>query len=124
MLDIRADLDRIGRQQTFIRKLAAKAISKALSDPFLALSLGDNVIGYLKADQSLSRDDVNELVRAFKTVDVNDPNSVRFETLPVDPDPDNPNVTLVPAASAEDVVRQLRTFGDDTPSPRRSSRRR
>ena len=117
VFDIRADLDRIGRQQTFIRQLAAKAISKSLSDPFLALSLSSDVIGYLKADQTLSRDDVNALVRAFKTVDVNDPNSVRFETLPVDPDPDNPNVTLVPAAGAEDVVRQLRTFGDDTPKP-------
>jgi hypothetical protein len=54
-------------------------------------------------------------VRAFKTVDVNDPNSVRFETLPVDPDPDNPNVTLVPAADADQVIEQLRTFGDNTP---------
>jgi hypothetical protein len=53
-------------------------------------------------------------VRAFRTLDVNDPNSVRFETLPTDPDPDNPNVTLVPAASAADVVAQLNTFGDDT----------
>ena len=117
LFDIRADLDRIGRQQTFIRQLASKAISKALSDPFLAVSLTDNVIGYLKADQNLSRDDVNLLVRSFRTVDVNDPNSVRFETLPVDPDPANPKVTLVPAASAQDVIQQLRTFGDNTPKP-------
>jgi LCP family protein required for cell wall assembly len=117
LLDQRADLDRIQRQQSFIRKLAGLAISKALSDPFLAVSLADNVIGYLKADQNLSRDDVNALIRAFKTVDVNDPNSVRFETLPVDPDPENPNVTLVPAAAADAVVAQLRTFGDDTPKP-------
>jgi len=115
VLDQRADLDRIQRQQSFIRKLAGLAISKALSDPFLAVSLTDNVIGYLKADQNLSRDDVNALVRAFKTVDVNDPNSVRFETLPVAPDPDNPNVTLVPSTDADAVVQQLRTFGDDTP---------
>jgi LCP family protein required for cell wall assembly len=117
VLDQRADLDRIQRQQSFIRKLAGIAISKALSDPFLAVSLTDNVIGYLKADQNLNRDDVNALVRAFKTVDVNDPNSVRFETLPVDPDPQNPNVTLVPPAAADAVVQQLRTFGDNTPKP-------
>ncbi len=116
-LDIRADLDRIQRQQSFIRKLASVAISKALSDPFLAVSLADNVIGYLKADQNLSRDDVNALIKAFKTVDVNDPNSVDFTTLPVDPDPDNPNVTLVPSAAADAVVQQLRTFGDDSPKP-------
>jgi LCP family protein required for cell wall assembly len=115
LLDQRADLDRIARQQSFIRKLAGLAISKSLSDPFLAVSLTDNVLKYVKADQNLSRSDVNALVRAFKTVDVNDPNSVRFETLPVDPDPDNPNVTLVPAADADQVIQQLRTFGDNTP---------
>ena len=77
-----------GASRTFIRKLAGLAISKSLSDPFLALSLADNVLGYISADQGLSRDDVNALVRAFRTVDVNDPNSVRFETLPVEhPDP-------------------------------------
>ena len=59
LLDQRSDLDRIARQQSFIRKLAGTAISKALSDPFLAVSLADSVIGYLKADQNLSRDDVN-----------------------------------------------------------------
>ena len=48
------------------------------------MSLTDNVLKYVKADEALSRDDVNALVRAFKTVDVNDPNSVRFETLPVE----------------------------------------
>jgi LCP family protein required for cell wall assembly len=115
LLDIRADLDRIVRQQSFIRKLSGIAIQKALGDPFLAVSLADNVIGYLKADQALSRDDVNALIRAFKTVDVNDSNSIRFETIPVDPDPDNPNVTLVPSADAESVLAQLRTFGDATP---------
>ena len=37
LLDQRADLDRIARQQAFIRKLAGLAISKSLSDPFLAV---------------------------------------------------------------------------------------
>ena len=51
LLDLRADLDRIARQQTFIRKLAGLAISKSLSDPFLAVDLADNVLGYIKADE-------------------------------------------------------------------------
>ena len=117
LLDQRADLDRIGRQQQFIRKLAGLAISKSLSDPFLGVQLIDNVLGYVSADQSLSRDDVNALVRAFRTVDVNDQSSVRFETLPVDPDPNNPNVTLVPSADADAVIQQLRSFGDNAPKP-------
>ena len=61
LLDIRADLDRITRQQSFIRKLAGLAIQRSLSDPFLAVSLTDNVLKYIKADQKLSRDDVNAL---------------------------------------------------------------
>jgi LCP family protein required for cell wall assembly len=115
LLDIRADLDRIPRQQAFMRKLAGLAIQKSLGDPFLAVDLADRVLGYVQADQNLSRGDVNALIRAFRTVNVNDPKAVRFETLPVDPDPDNPMVTLVPSADAEAVVAQLRTFGDNTP---------
>ncbi len=80
------------------------------------MSLADNVLGYVKADQTLSRDDVNALVRAFKTVDVNDPNSVRFETLPVEQYPADPN-RLIASPDADAVVQQLRTFGDDTPKP-------
>ena len=52
---MRADLDRIARQQAFIRKLAGLAISKSLSDPFLAVDLADNVLKYIKADEGLSR---------------------------------------------------------------------
>ena len=80
LLDVRADLDRIDRQQRFIRKLAGLAISRALGDPFLALDLTNNVLEYIHADEGLSRDNVNQLVRAFRTLDVNDPNAVRFET--------------------------------------------
>ena len=115
-LDVRSDLDRIVRQQQFIRKLAGLAISRALGDPFLAVSLADNVLQYIHADQSLSRDDVNALIRAFRTVDVYDQNSIRFETLPVDPWPQDPN-RLIAAPDADSVVQQLRTFGDDTPQP-------
>jgi LCP family protein required for cell wall assembly len=115
LLDVRADLDRIPRQQDFIRKLAGVAIAKSLSDPFLAIQIADNVLGDIKADQSLTRDDVNGLIRAFKTVNVNDQNSVDFQTLPTVPDPSNPNVTLVPGPGADDLINQLRTFGDTTP---------
>ena len=81
------------------------------------MELIDNVLGYISADKGLSRDDVNALVRAFRTVDVNDQSSVRFETLPVDPDPNNPNVTLVPSADADAVIQELRSFGDNSPKP-------
>ncbi len=115
-LDNWSDLDRITRQQSFIRKLAGLAISKSLSDPFLAVKLADHVLQYVKADEGLSRDDVNALIRAFKTVDVNDSNAVRFETLPVgtyEPDPNR----VIASAAAEPVIEQLRTFGNNAPKP-------
>jgi LCP family protein required for cell wall assembly len=111
-----SDLERIQRQQYFIKKLAGLAISRSLSDPFLALSLTDNVLKYITADQNLSRDDVNALVRAFRTVNVNDTNSIRFTTLPFETYPENPN-RVQPAPEAAAVIDQLRTFGDDTPKP-------
>jgi LCP family protein required for cell wall assembly len=114
LLDVRADLDRIDRQQRFIRKLAGLAISRALGDPFLALDLTNNVLEYIHADEALSRDNVNQLVRAFRTLDVNDPNAVRFETLPVEQYEPDPN-RLIASPAADAVIAQLNTFGDDTP---------
>jgi len=115
LLDVRADLDRIPRQQAFIRKLAGLAISKSLGDPFLAVDLADNVLKYVTVDQNLGRSEVNELIRAFRTVNVNDPSSLEMITLPVAADPQNPNVTLVPGDGADAVIARLNTFGSDAP---------
>lgn len=115
LLDVRADLDRIPRQQAFIRKLAGLAISKSLGDPFLAVDLADNVLKYVTVDQNLGRDEVNSLIRAFKTVNVNDPSSLEMITLPVAADPQNPTVTLVPGAGSDEVIARLNTFGASGP---------
>jgi LCP family protein required for cell wall assembly len=117
LLDVRSDLDRIQRQQAFIRKLAGVAIERSLGDPFLATEVADKVLGYMTADQNLSRGDVNALIRAFRTVNVNS-SSIRFETLPTLPNPDNPMVTLVPDETLDaPVIAAVRTFGDNTPKP-------
>jgi LCP family protein required for cell wall assembly len=110
------DLHRIARQQEFIRKLAGIAISKSLGDPFLALDISDRVLGDIKADQNLQRSDVNALINAFRTIDVNDTSSVQFETIPTTPDPANPKSTLVLAGGAQQMIDQLRTFGSETPT--------
>jgi LCP family protein required for cell wall assembly len=111
------DIYRIQRQQDFIRKLAGLAISRSLGDPFVALDVADRVLTYVRLDEGVGRDEVNSLIKAFRTVDVNDPNSVRFETLPVTPNPADPNSSLVLAEGAEQMIDRLRTFGDSTPKP-------
>jgi LCP family protein required for cell wall assembly len=109
-----SDLERIPRQQNFIRKLAALAISKSLSDPFLAVDLAESVLKYVTADQALGRGEVNDLVKAFRTVDVNDPTSLEMVTLPVVADPADPN-RVIPADGADAVVDALNTFGGHSP---------
>jgi LCP family protein required for cell wall assembly len=114
------DIHRIERQQDFIRKLLGVAISRSLGNPFIALSIANDALDYMKVDQGIGRDQVNQLINAFRSVDVNDPNSVRFETIPwaVDPNP-SPALgsTLVLAPGAQDMLDQLRAFGSNTPPP-------
>ena len=112
--DLRADLDRIPRQQSFIRRLTGLAISKSLGDPTIAFELADNVLQYLTVDQNLGRSEINALVRAFRTVDVNDSSSLQMVTLPVVADPNDRN-RVIPADDADTVVAALNTFGATTP---------
>jgi LCP family protein required for cell wall assembly len=113
------DIHRIERQQMFIRELASVAIQKSLGDPFAALDIADNALGYLKADTNLSRSDVNSLIEAFRTVDVNNPNSIDFETLPweVNPSQEFGDSLLPLQPAADQMVAQLETFGDTPPPP-------
>ena len=109
------DIYRIQRQQEFIRKLAGIAISRSLGDPFVAIDVADRVLMYVRLDEGVGRDEVNSLIKAFRTVDVNDRNSVKFETMPVTPNPADDGSSLVLAEGAQEMIDRLRTFGDNTP---------
>ena len=89
----------------------------------MAIDISDSVLQYLKLDEGVGRDEVNALIKAFRTVDVNDPNSVQFETIPSAVNPADRN-TLVPAEGSDEMVNQLRTFGDNTPRASVGARRR
>ena len=117
-IDIVPDIARIGRQQKFIRNLAGVAIEQSLSDPFAALDIADRVQSYLGIDSTFGRDELNQLVRAFRTIDVNDSNALEFATIPWKPNPAEPLVTLVlDQEPANEMVKRLEMFGD-TPPPR------
>src|SRR5439155_3649909 len=89
------DLYRIARQQQFIRELVGIAVNRSLGDPSVAVDVSDRVLQYLKADQNLSRGDVNALIRSFRTVDANNTSSLDMETVPVTPNPTDPGSTLI-----------------------------
>ena len=76
------DLHRIERQQSFLRRLGAQAFKQSVNDPLAANKIVDKTLPKLKADNSLSRDDINKLIRSFRKVDPNDPNTLQTVTLP------------------------------------------
>ncbi len=108
----RSDLDRILRQQDFIRKLAAKASAQAGRNPLDAIDIANAVVPKLKIDEQLSTNDILRLVRTFRNVDPSQPGALDMQTLPVGPAPSNPNRLVVKDAEAAPLLDQLRTFGD------------
>ncbi len=75
-----ADLDRIKRQQYFLRSLGQTALEHGASNPLTALHLADAVASSLTGDRTLSNNDLKSLVRVFRGLN---PASVEMITLPV-----------------------------------------
>ncbi len=76
------DIDRIARQQEFMRKLAGLAVQKSLNDPLTANDIADRVLENLKIDDGLTKGDIFELIDAFRTINPNDQSALEFQTLP------------------------------------------
>jgi LCP family protein required for cell wall assembly len=112
------DLHRIERQQTFLRRLGAQAFKQSVNDPLAANHIVDKTFPKLKADNSLSRDDINKLIRSFRKVDPNDPNSLQTVTLPTVVGPTTPSlgsVLQLKEPDAELVLARLRDFNSGPP---------
>jgi hypothetical protein len=108
------DLHRIERQQTFMRRLASEAFHQAVKSPLTANDIADKTIPKLKADNSLNRGDINKLIRSFRKVDPNDPNSLQTVTLPTVPGPTTKSLGSVlelKQPDADAVLARLRNFG-------------
>ena len=78
----RADIDRIERQQDFIKRLGRIAVQRPTDDPSIAPELADNLIPNLTADHAFDRDSFNELVRSFMGLTDGTGGGPIFETLP------------------------------------------
>ena len=109
-LDIsgRSDLDRIDRQQGFIRKLAALAAHKGANNPIVALDVADSVVPKLQMDGQLSKGDIFRLVNIFRKVNPNDSSAIEMVTVPTKPA--GADLALQQPA-AEQLLARLRTFG-------------
>jgi LCP family protein required for cell wall assembly len=112
------DLHRIERQQSFLRRLGAQAFKQSVNDPLAANKIVDKTLPKLKADNSLSRDDINKLIRSFRKVDPNDPNTLQTVTLPTVVGPTTQSLGSVlnlKQPDADLVLARLRDFNSGPP---------
>lgn len=75
-----SDIDRIGRQQDFIRRIMKKAVSQGLSNPLTLNRLIDIGVQNVRVDQQMSTKDITTVAKRFRSID---PDTVDMLTLPV-----------------------------------------
>jgi LCP family protein required for cell wall assembly len=115
------DLHRIERQQSFLRRLGAGAFKQSVDDPLAANRIADKTLPKLKVDNSLTREDINKLITAFRKVDPNDPNSIQMVTLPTVVGPTTKSLGSVldlKQPDAELVLAGLRNFTTGPAQPK------
>jgi LCP family protein required for cell wall assembly len=107
--DGRADLDRIPRQQYFLRTLSRAAVKKAGTDPLGINSLLTAIFKNLAHDQYLSYGEITSLAYTFR--DLN-PSKVDMSTLPVANSPyrEFPAQVVAKFPDAGGVINQLASF--------------
>ena len=108
-----ADLDRIPRQQYFLRTLSQAAIDKTGSDPFAITALADAVFKHLGHDQNLKLSELNTLASTFRDLK---PSKIEMMTLPITEDPAWAGHVIAKYPDANAVVAQLANFPTPTVS--------
>jgi LCP family protein required for cell wall assembly len=112
----RSDIDRIQRQQDFIKKLGRIAVQSTLDDPLIARDLADKMIPNLTADTDFDRAAFNQLVQAFVGLSGGSGGSggPTFETLPWEMGNASGSFLLVKQPEADAMLAILR---GDAPIP-------
>jgi LCP family protein required for cell wall assembly len=107
-----SDIDRIPRQQYFLRTVAQAAIDRTNDNPFRIIGLVNAVMTHLTTDQALTLNELKALVRTFGHLR---PADIAMTTLPWAPDPSNPNRVVVKYPDATAVLDQLANFTPPRP---------
>jgi LCP family protein required for cell wall assembly len=111
-----SDIDRIGRQQDFIRRIMKKAVSSGLSNPLTLNRLIDIGVENVRVDQEMSTKDITTLARRFRSID---PDSVDMLTLPTtDGFAGGAAVQLLDTAKAREYIDRLNGITADPVSVR------
>jgi LCP family protein required for cell wall assembly len=107
-----SDIDRIPRQQYFLRTVAQAAINKTNDDPLRLIDLVDAIVRHLTTDQTLKYGELKALVRTFQGLK---PADVAMTTLPWKTDPADNARVLVKYPDATAILDQLATFTPPKP---------
>ena len=108
-----SDLDRIARQQDFIRRIMRKAISSGLSNPLTLNRLIGIGVTNVRVDQAMSTKDITNLAKRFRSID---PDTVDMLTLPVSEGfVGDASVVFLDTAKAQEYIDRLN--GVVTPPP-------
>ncbi|MCW2815159.1 MAG: yvhJ [Nocardioides sp.] len=114
-LSVTGDIGRMKRQQAFIASMIKKVRSAGtLSQPSKVIDFLDAVTSSIQTDDGL--DSVGKLVDLAMEVRTTGLDDIKFITVPVEPDPENPLVTLVWSASADALwerIQQDQKLGKD-----------
>ncbi len=106
------DINRIARQQDFIRRLAGIAVQKGLNNPLTANAIADEALKNLTVDSRLSKGNIFDLIDAFRTINPNDQSALDFQTLPWTSGTEQGQSVLLPKQpEADEMIARLNDFG-------------
>ena len=107
-----SDLDRIARQQDFIRRIMKKAVSAGLSNPLTLNRLINIGVDNVRVDQQMSTKDITTVARRFRSID---PDTVDMLTLPTtDGFAGGAAVQLLDTKKAQEYIDRLNGVTVDT----------
>ena len=109
-----SDIDRIPRQQYFLRTVSQAAIDKSGSSPLAIGGLLDKVFGNLGHDQNLKQSELNALALTFRGLN---PAKIQMSTLPTLPDPSNRNRVIAKFPDAGGLIALLGQFAPKPKKP-------
>jgi hypothetical protein len=102
-----SDVDRIPRQQYFLRTLAQTAINRTDDNPVRILALVPAVMSHLSTDQNLTLGELKSLVHTFRNLK---PADIEMTTLPWSTDPADRNRLVVDHHAADPLLFRLANF--------------
>ena len=112
-----SDIDRIARQQDFIRRIMKKAVSSGLGNPLTLNRLISIGVSNVRVDQAMSTKDITTLAKRFRSID---PDTVDMLTLPTsDGVAGDAAVPLLDTRRAQEFIDRLN--GIKAPPPPASS---